>query len=151
MALSACRECSREVSADAPICPHCGAPRPTQPQWTGPGFEWKSEFNVFGMPFIHIAFGRDKHGFPRVARGFIAIGQFAFGFITVAQFGVGLLFGLGQFMLGLTVVAQFAGGILFSLGQLAAGWIAIGQLAVGHYGLCQIGRVAEPISRLFHL
>ncbi len=28
MALTACRECGREVSTEAVNCPHCGAPRP---------------------------------------------------------------------------------------------------------------------------
>src|SRR2546425_1286234 len=29
MALSQCRECAREVSTEAPRCPHCGVPNPT--------------------------------------------------------------------------------------------------------------------------
>lgn len=32
MALKSCRECKREVSTDAKTCPHCGAPRPTEPK-----------------------------------------------------------------------------------------------------------------------
>ncbi len=30
MGLQACRECGHPVSTEAPICPHCGAPRPTE-------------------------------------------------------------------------------------------------------------------------
>ena len=63
-----------------------------------------------GYPLVHIAFGKDSRGKWRVAKGVIAIGQFALGLITVAQFGVGLLFGFGQFLFGGVVLAQFAGG-----------------------------------------
>ncbi len=75
----------------------------------------------------------------RVAKGIVAIGQFAIGVVTIAQFGVGILFGLGQFVFGLAVVAQFAVGIAFGLGQLATGYVAIGQVALGYYVLAQTG------------
>src|SRR5512142_172152 len=29
MALEPCRECGRQVSTEAAVCPHCGVPRPT--------------------------------------------------------------------------------------------------------------------------
>jgi hypothetical protein len=98
------------------------------------GFEWRTKAQLFGLPLVCVAVGRDPETRKlRVARGIIAIGQFAIGVVTVAQFGVGVLFGLGQFMLGSVVVAQFAGGALFGLGQFASGYIAIGQIAVGEY------------------
>ena len=31
MALMFCRECGKQVSSEAPACPHCGAPRPVLP------------------------------------------------------------------------------------------------------------------------
>lgn len=139
MTLTACRECGREVSPKAPACPHCGAPRPGDPDWRGWGFEWKSERSFLGYPLIHIAVGKDSRGRWRVAKGVIAIGQFAVGAVTVAQFGVGLLFGSGQFILGLTALAQFAGGLLLGVGQLATGYVAVGQAVLGYYGLAQTG------------
>ncbi|MCA1959171.1 MAG: hypothetical protein LDL33_00135 [Desulfomonile sp.] len=103
------------------------------------GYEWKSRAALFGIPLVHVAFGRDSAGRRRVAKGFIAIGRFAFGAITVAQFGVGLIFGLGQFVCGLTAVGQVAAGILVAIGQAATGLIAVGQVAAGLYALAQVG------------
>jgi hypothetical protein len=139
MTLATCRECGKEISTQAPSCPHCGAPRPADHGWKGWGFEWKSERTCWGYPLVHIAFGKDARGTWRVAKGVIAIGQFAIGAITVAQFGVGLLFGFGQFIFGLTALAQFAGAIVFGVGQLASGYVAIGQVVFGYYGLAQTG------------
>ena len=134
-----CRECEADVSPNARSCPHCGAPFPGNPDWKGWGYEWKSPATYLGYPLIHIAFGRNASGKLRVAKGVIAIGQFAIGAVTIAQFGVGLLFGLGQFMLGLTAIAQFAVAFYFAIGQFAAAYIAIGQFALGYYALAQIG------------
>jgi len=104
------------------------------------GFEWKSKITVYGLPLVHIAFGKDsKSGKLLVAKGIIAIGQFGLGVITIAQFGVGVLLGIGQFAAGVCVLAQFAGGIYFGLGQFATGVTAIGQFAIGEYVLAQIG------------
>ncbi len=139
MALTSCRECKAQVSTEARSCPHCGAPYPANQAWNGSGFEWKSARTWMGYPLVHIAFGRDRQGKWRVAKGVIAIGQFAFGLIAVAQFGVGVLFGFGQFVAGLTVVAQFAIALLLGIGQFATGYAAIGQFVLAYYGLAQFG------------
>lgn len=110
-------------------------------------WEWKSKTTLFGLPLIHIAIGGTiglEEGRWRlrlkVAKGIIAIGQFAFGVITIAQFGIGLLFGFGQIILGLTAVAQVALGVIFGLGQVATGYVAIGQFVLlAYYGLACIG------------
>lgn len=102
------------------------------------GFEWKTRAALFGIPLIHVAFGRDPAGRLRVAKGFIAVGQFALGGITVAQFGVGLIFGLGQCVCGLAAVGQVAAGLLFAIGQIATSILAVGQVAVGLYALGQV-------------
>ncbi len=138
MELHPCRECGREVSHDAVSCPQCGAPCPAVKDWTGTGIDWKTRAGIFGFPLIHIAFGRDASGKRRVAKGIIAIGQFAVGLISVAQFGIGIIFGLGQFMIGSAVLAQFAGGFI-AIGQIAVGVVTIGQFVVGIYGLAQAG------------
>lgn len=142
MALVNCPECSQPVSDTAPVCVHCGyrlrpaAPVAGRTAW---GFEWRSKAQVYGLPLVCVAIGRDPETRKlRVARGVIAIGQFAVGLVTIAQFGVGLLFGFGQLMLGSVVAAQFAGGLFFGLGQVATGYIAIGQFAVGEYVRAQL-------------
>jgi len=105
----------------------------------GIGYEWRSETEYYGYPLVSVAFGRNGKGAMRVAKGWIAIGQFALGVVTFAQFGVGAVFGFGQFMLGIVAIAQFAVALLFGLGQFATGYVAIGQIAFGSYALCQSG------------
>jgi hypothetical protein len=139
MALATCRECGAQVSIQARSCPHCGAPRPGEGSWSGTGFEWKSEKTYLGYPLVHVAFGRDARGKWRVAKGVIAIGQFAVGLITVAQFGVGFLFGFGQFILGFTALAQIALAAYLGVGQVATGYVAAGQVVLAYYGLAQVG------------
>ena len=89
------------------------------------GIDWSSKTRFLGVPLVHIAAGRDEQGRLRVAKGWIAIGQFAIGAITIAQFGVGLL-GLGQFMVGAIVVGQFALGSLVGIGQFSTGVVNVG-------------------------
>jgi hypothetical protein len=139
MALTQCRECEREISDQAFSCPHCGAPRPAQKKWQGTGVDWKSGASFWGFPLVHVAYGRDAHGRLRVAKGIVAIGQFAIGLVTIAQFGIGILFGFGQFMAGLIAIAQFAGGVVFGVGQVATGYAAIGQIVLAYYGIGQLG------------
>jgi len=139
MSLSPCRECKNNVSDEAKTCPVCGAPFPARAEWKGSGFEWKSEKTIYGYPLVHIAFGRNAKGKLRVAKGIIAIGQFAIGAITFAQFGIGVIFGFGQCIFGLTAIAQMAVALLFGCGQLSTGYVAIGQVVVANYGLAQVG------------
>lgn len=134
-----CRSCRQVVRADLKRCPYCGAPFPGQGQIPKTGFEWKTETEFFGYPLVHVAVGRDQDGRLRVAKGVIAIGQYAIGAFTVAQFGVALIFGLGQFILGPIVLGQVAIGLLFGAGQFATGYAAVGQFALGYYALGQIG------------
>ena len=107
MTMRQCRECAKPVSDQAPMCPHCGAPRPAEAQWNGWGWEWRTQAEVAGLPLVHIAFKYRPNMAPVVARGWLAIGQFGAGVVTIAQFGVGVV-GIGQFMAGGFVLAQFA-------------------------------------------
>jgi hypothetical protein len=138
-AMATCRACKQGIGLEAAYCPRCGVASPADPELQGPGFEWRSRQTIYGYPLIHVAFGKDARGKLKVAKGFIAIGQFAIGVITVAQFGVGLLFGFGQFVVGLTALAQFAGAILMGVGQFAIGYVAIGQIVLAKIGLAQLG------------
>ena len=93
-----------------------------------------------GWPLVHVAFGKNRRtGKLLVAKGIIAIGQFAVGIVTVAQFGIGILFGFGQFVAGYAAVGQLALALYFGLGQLSSGMTAIGQFAFGRYVLAQAG------------
>ena len=145
MALTSCPECGGEVSDQAEACPHCGFPLKAEQQAPPPprrywGWEWKSKARILDWPLVHVAIGRDrKTGKLLVAKGVIAIGQFAFGLITIAQFGIGAVFGFGQFVGGAYAIGQVALGVNFGLGQLATGITAIGQFAFGKYVLAQIG------------
>ncbi len=105
----------------------------------GHGFEWRTDSEWYGYPLVCVAAGRDEHGRLRVAKGWLAVGQFAIGLVTFAQVGIGLLFGFGQCIFGITAVAQAAIALLFGAGQLATGYVAIGQLAVGYYVIAQMG------------
>lgn len=112
---------------------------PWKAEFTGWGFEWRSRTTVAGWPLVHVAFGRRPDGKLRVAKGVIAIGQFAIGAVTLAQFGVGFVFGLGQFVAGAVAVAQMALGLFVALGQVAAALVAVGQVVLAGYGFCQTG------------
>jgi hypothetical protein len=112
-----CRDCGHEVSEAAYVCPQCGAPRPAKADWNGYGFEYKSPVTVLGIPFIHISFKYNKRRLPVVARGFIAIGQFAVGFITIAQFGIGI-FSIAQITAAFYAMAQFGFCVFSGYGQI---------------------------------
>ncbi len=59
------------------------------------------------MPLLHISFKYRPNRVPVVARGVIAIGQFACGLLTISQFGIGLV-SISQFTIAGLAVAQFA-------------------------------------------
>ena len=102
-----CRTCKHEVSEQAMACPNCGAPYPAKENWDGWGFEYKSDLQLLGLPLVHISFKYRPNRTPVVARGVIAIGQFACGIVTISQFGIGI-FSISQFTLAGFAVAQFA-------------------------------------------
>lgn len=93
--------------------------------------DWSTKSQFLGLPLVHVAFGRDRRGRLRVAKGWLAIGQFAIGILTIAQFGVGIL-GVGQMMFGAFVAGQFAAGSFIGVGQFATGLgFCAGQVAIG--------------------
>ena len=83
-------------------------------------FEYRSQAEVFGLPFVHITRGINPGtGRFRVARGLIAIGDVAIGGIALGGVTCGL-FSLGGLSTG-----------LFTVGGLAIGGFAIGGVTVG--------------------
>jgi hypothetical protein len=136
--MKTCRECRHQVSEQAITCPGCGAPYPAREQWDGYGYEYRSQATFLGLPLLHISFKYRPNRMPVVAKGVIAIGQFAAGMVTVSQFGVGLFslsqftiagYALAQFALAYACIAQFAlymeqgyGQVVIALSELLAKW-----------------------------
>lgn len=122
-----CRECKHEVSEQAMACPNCGAPYPAREKWDGYGFEYKSESTFLGLPLVHISFKYRPNKVPVVAKGVLAIGQFACGIVTISQFGIGVVsisqftvagYALAQFALGYSIIAQLGLYVESGRGQL---------------------------------
>lgn len=80
-------------------------------------YEYKSKRTLFGLPLVHIRFGRRGMG---VAKGIIAIGNCAVGVVA-----------LGAFSLGLISVGGLSLGLLLALGGWAVGGLALGGFAMG--------------------
>ena len=99
-------------------CPGCGAPYPAREKWDGFGFEWRSRAAIGNLPLVHVAFKYRPNRTPVVARGVIAIGQFAVGVVTISQFGIGVV-SVSQF-----TVAGFA------LAQFAVAWSLVAQMGL---------------------
>jgi len=129
-----CRECQREISEQALACPGCGAPYPARARFDGFGFEYRSSLTVAGLPLVHVSFKYRPNRVPVVAKGWIAIGQFAIGGLTVSQFGIGIVsvsqftvagFALAQFGVARSLIAQIGLFVHDGRGQLVRG---IGEL-----------------------
>ncbi|MFP5213420.1 MAG: zinc ribbon domain-containing protein [Acidobacteriota bacterium] len=115
-------------------CPQCGASFPAKEAWDGYGFEYKSETTFLGLPLLHVSFKYRPNRTPVVAKGIVAIGQFACGVLTISQFGIGV-FSISQF-----TIAGFA------LGQFAIAYSLIAQLGLYlHEGRGQV------VKRIFDL
>jgi len=105
-------------------CPHCGAPYPAKDKWDGWGYEYKSQAEIMGLPLLHVSFKYRPNRRPVVAKGVIAVGQFACGIFTLSQFGIGVVsvsqftvagFALAQFALAYSLIAQM--GLYFHEGH----------------------------------
>jgi len=129
-----CRECQREVSDQAMACPACGAPFPARAKWDGYGFEYRSTAAIGSLPLLHVSFKYRPNRRPVVAKGVIAIGQFAIGGITISQFGIGIIslsqftlagFALAQFGIAYSLVAQFGLFLHDGRGQVVRGFLEL--------------------------
>lgn len=110
----------------------------SEPVRTRAGFEWKSRAKILGIPLICVSFGRDERGRRRIAKGFLAVGNYAVGGIAIGQFALGI-FGIGQFALGLFAAGQLALALMGGFGQFAVGVFAVGQFVAGFYAKGQFG------------
>ncbi len=120
-----CRKC---VGMDTPrvVCTTCVGSGAIA------GFEFRSRASVGKWPLVHICAGVDPISRrPRIARGVIAIGNFAVGVVAVGGFALGIAT-IGGVSLGLVLaLGGVALGVGMSWGGVAVGSIAVGGVAVG--------------------
>lgn len=102
------------------------------------GFDWKTKTAVMGIPLVCVSFGRDHNGKRRIAKGLIAVGNYAIGGIALGQFALGVI-SIGQFAFGLAAAGQLALAIVAGFGQFALGVFAVGQFVAGVYARGQLG------------
>lgn len=144
----------REASGSPPP-QGCGTALPTPTvihhyHHEGWHYEYKSERTLWGLPLIHVSFGRGHHwargilAIGNIATGFVALGGIAAGLLSLGGVSFGLLLALGAVTLGGVSVGGVALGLL-AWGGIALGWLAVGGCAVGVYaagGVAAASRVA---------
>jgi RNA polymerase sigma factor (sigma-70 family) len=97
---------------------------------SSPAWEYRSAFQLLGIPFIHLRFGNNFGWRENPVKAWIAAGDrafgllFAFGGIAVAPVC------FGGFAIGFICWGGFAAG-LFALGGFSLGWWAVGGVAFG--------------------
>jgi hypothetical protein len=125
-----CRDCAEPVSLDAISCPRCGAPRPARQDWNGEGYEWKSPTVIGDWPLVHVAFGIDRAGKVRTARGIVAIGQRAIGGLAIGILALGVV-SCGVVCGGVASFGVVAVGLAWACGVNAIAPVAFGVVAIG--------------------
>lgn len=116
-----------------------------------PGYDYRSEAEIFGLPLIHITRGFDPDtGRRRVTKGVIAIGDVAIGVIAVGGVALGGiaiggsalgLLAFGGLALGLIAFGAVAFGLDFAMGVIAfstmtaIGWHAVAPHFIGANGI----------------
>jgi RNA polymerase sigma factor (sigma-70 family) len=122
------------------VLPHAKvAARPKNPFW-----EYRSQFQLFGLPFIHLRFGGWQSGRPvrelKPVKAWIAADDafafgvlFAYGSVAVAPVSIGAcavgLFSYGAMAVSVLAVGGFAFGI-WAFGAFAFGWQASAGCAI---------------------
>ena len=108
-----------------------------------PRFEYRSRFELLGLPFVHVRLGGGVAEQPKAVKAWIAVGDCAVG-VLVAFGGLAVApLSLGGFAIGLLPFGGMAIGLLalggFSLGMYSFGGVAFGWQA---YGGCAVAWTA---------
>lgn len=90
-------------------------------------YEYKSKATLFGVPLVHINYGRGK---VYIAKGIIAVGNISIGLLSLGIFALGGI-SIGVLSAGLISLAAFSLGLLLAVGGVAAGTFAMGGVALG--------------------
>ena len=114
-------------------------------------YEYKSKRTLFGLPLVHIRLGDRGTGLAKgvlaignYAVGIFAIGGFSFGLVSIGGLSLGLRFALGGWAMGGIAIGGLAMGLL-AFGGAAAGLFAMGGGAFGVYAAGG-GAIASEIA-----
>ena len=112
------------------------------------GVQYTSKTKIMGVPLICVRFS-NRLGRDGVAKGIIAIGNFAVGVVSIGAGSIGIL-SFGATAVGVLAVGALAAGIA-AWGAFAIGLFAFGATAVGIYsaGVAAVGKeIAVGVSAI---
>ena len=101
-----------------------------------PSYEYKSKCTLFGLPLVHVNFGRGR----RRAKGIIALGNIARGVVSAGFVSAGVL-SIGIVSAGIIGIGALGVGALLAGGTISIGTFSFGAVSLGifSWGAVSIG------------